>query len=648
MNHQKNTVSFLVIVIMTLSYAVSSAGDDRFDWGKISEEEWAMGAPDDYPEANAVVIFDRGEHLVGRDLINFTRHVRIKILTEAGIKEVGDLSFDYYKDDKIKGLEAHTLIRDGEKFKVEEKFEKSYGNWRSMSFAFPMLEPGCIIEFKYENRNKRWVTIDPWFFQGPIYTHYSEYKLILEEGFTYSSATVNLPSYQAHPKVERIMDWRNPRDPKLLEHVWIVENLPPIKDEPYMSFPESYMASLYNQIVSFETRYGYYPYVKGWADLGKEFIDNFLKDFMKKDGGVEEITDSLIAGIDDPLERATAIYKFVQNEIETRKDETHKFIAHDKLNEVLELKFANGSEKNLLLTKMCEYAGLDAWPVLIGNREENLFMPEMYHLRQFDRIISMINLNNTYYFLDTRSKLGRFGILPPSSRMSGGLCLDPNEPYLVRLILDNPDTRRVDRNVFVIEPDGNVTCSTEVEFCGYFAMEYGEDLEEKGREDFMKECFLDEINAPCTHNDLVVERRENGDMKMHFDYVVDDFVRKLDDLYIVNPIRFAYNENPFKSKERYFPVDFGYPFYYRNTCEIILPEGLAPEELPEPLETVINGAGFAQNCVYDGSKIIINSSFKVEKPIFIKEAYKSIQDLFDVMASSAEDQIVVSSVAANE
>lgn len=415
-----------------------------------------------------------------------------------------------------------------------------------------------------------------------------------------------------------------------------------------MNFPESYMASIYNQIVSYETRYGYYPYVKGWPELGKEFIDDYLKDFMRKDEGVEATADSIVAGIEDPLEKARAVYTYVQNEIETRKDETHKYIGHDKLREVIELKFATGSEKNLLLTKMLKYAGLDAWPVLIGNREENLFMPEMYHLRQFDRIISMINLNNTFYFLDSRSQMGKFGILPPSSRMAGGLCLDPKEPYLVRLILDNPDTHRIDRNVFVIAPDGNVTCSTDVDLSGYFAMEYGEELDSKGKEDFLKEHFLDELNVPCTHEDLKVDTQKNGDMNLHLDYSIDDFVKRLDDLLIIKPIRFAYNENPFKSEKRYFPIDFGYPFYFQNTCEIILPDGMAPEELPEPIEAVINGAGFTQNCVYDGKRILINSSLKVDKSIFIKEAYHTLKEMFATIASSAENQIAIAPVTENE
>ncbi len=648
MYYLKNVLAFLLIIFVTLSYAAYAGDDERFEWGKVSAEEWAMGAPEAFPEANAMVIFDRGGHLIGRDRIDFNRHVRIKILNEAGIEEVGNLSFGYYKDDKIKGLEAHTITPDGKKHKVKEKFEKSYGDWRTMSFAFPLLEPGCIIEFKYENRNKRWGWVDPWFFQSSIYTLYSEYRLILEEGFTYSSATVNLASYQAQPHVERIMDRRNPGAPKLLEHVWVVENSPAIKDEPYMNFPKSYMASIYNQIVSFETRYGYYPYIKGWPELGKEFIDSQLKDYLRRDDGIEKITDSIIAGIEDPLEKAKAIYNYTRNEIESREDETNPYIGHDKLSEVPELKYATASEKNLLMIKMMEFAGLDAWPVLIGSREKNLFMPEMYHLRQFDRIIGMVNLNDTFYFLDTRSKMGRFGILPPSSRMAGGLCLDSKEPYLVRLILDNPDTHRIDRNVFVVEPDGNVSCSTDVELGGYFAMEYGEELDDQGKDDFLKEHFLDELNTPCTHDDLVVESGENGEVKLHFDYAIDDFVKKLDDLLLIKPIRFAYNENPFKSENRYFPIDFGYPFSYQNTCEIILPDGMAPEELPEPKEEVVNGAGFTQNCIYDGNKIIINCTLKVEHSIFAKESYRTIQNLFAALASSLENQIAIAPVTADE
>lgn len=648
MNFRKYFTVIFLTVLFPLIYADLTADDDPYKWGKIRDEDWDIGAPADYPEADAVVVFDRGKLFIGRDGNKFKRHLRIKILTEAGVDAVGDLAISYYKDDKIKGLEAHTIFPGGDKQKVKEYFEQKHGSWRTKTFAFPMLSPGCFVELKYENRNERYVTVDPWYFQSNIYTMYSEYVLILEDGFTFSTATINLPSHLAQPKIEKIADRRDFRKPKLIKHTWVVENFPPIKDEPYMNFPESYMASIYNQIVSYQSQYGFYPYVKNWEELGKEFIDDDLDDFVRKEGDIPGLTDRIVAGINDPLEKARAVYYYVQDSIETKNTGSNRYLNLDGLRDVYEQRFANGDEKNVLLTRMLEYCGFESYPVLIGRRDENLFMPELYHWRQFSRLINMVKINNQFYFLDSRSRYGRFGILPPNSRMAGGLCLDPEGSYIVRLILDDPGTRRVDRNIIAIEPDGNVSCSTDVEIGGYFAMESSQALDKSSNEDFLKEKFLEKLDGTYTYSAPTMEKQENGDINMHFDYQVGDVVKNLDDMYIIKPIRFAYKNNPFKSRDRYFPIDFGYPFQYQNITEIIVPEGMVPEELPEPVEYVTTAAGFSQTSVFDGKRIVITSTLKIEQSVFIKEVYRSFQELFDLVASSAENQIVVAPAVANE
>ncbi len=44
----------LMVVLIILASGIPAAAE----WGKVSAEEWALGAPEDYPEANALILLD--------------------------------------------------------------------------------------------------------------------------------------------------------------------------------------------------------------------------------------------------------------------------------------------------------------------------------------------------------------------------------------------------------------------------------------------------------------------------------------------------------------------------------------------------------------------------------------------------------------
>ena len=84
------SAAFRQIIFTCLSISLLAASGHAVQFGKISDEEFALGAPEDYPEANAMIIIDYGAMEITTSNIHLDRIVRIKILTAAGIDEVGE------------------------------------------------------------------------------------------------------------------------------------------------------------------------------------------------------------------------------------------------------------------------------------------------------------------------------------------------------------------------------------------------------------------------------------------------------------------------------------------------------------------------------------------------------------------------------
>ncbi len=87
---------FLLTMILMLLIAMTVSGQD---FGDISEADLAMGAPEAYPEANALILLDHGTYNIIRWQLEIVRHRRIKILTEAGKQFAGNISIDYHSED---------------------------------------------------------------------------------------------------------------------------------------------------------------------------------------------------------------------------------------------------------------------------------------------------------------------------------------------------------------------------------------------------------------------------------------------------------------------------------------------------------------------------------------------------------------------
>ena len=326
--------TFLVMFMISITFC---SGVMAAKFGKISDKEWAQSAPADYPEANAIVLFDVADMNVTKKEIFINRHVRIKILNTGGVDEVGEQMIKYYeKYDKIKNLKAHTITSDGKKNKVKKDaiFTKSAGKWRNMTFTFPQLEAGCIVEFKYVVVSKRYFYLTPWYFQSNIYTIKSEYKVTLESGFNYDVTYQNIPRPLREPKIEERHDVRSQQKRKIQTYVWTMTNLLPIKDEPYMSAKENYLSALKFRITLFENAYVYFDYRQKWPELGKE-TQQRIDEYNNKKPELKKIAEDLTKNLASSRDKAEAIYDYVVNNYQSVKEYNYWYMSAEKIDRVV-------------------------------------------------------------------------------------------------------------------------------------------------------------------------------------------------------------------------------------------------------------------------------------------------------------------------
>ena len=102
------------------------------------------------------------------------------------------------------------------------------------------------------------------------------------------------------------------------------------------------------------------------------------------------------------------------------------------------------------------------------------------------------------------------------------------------------------------------------------------------------------------------------------------------------------SSNPFKLKERLYPVDFGYKRSVTQRINIEVPEGYEVTSLP--VETIIklpnNGGSFVYKIQHVNNTIKIYSKRLISKKIYNPEEYNNLKDFFKQIIFTENSVIV--------
>lgn len=598
-------------------------------WGKVSEEEWNLQPPADYPEAAAVVIFDRGDLSITLDDIIMDRHVRYKIFRKSDAEDVSSQELLFYDDDRVKHFKAHTILPDGDKKKVKEKFEKEVSDFKTLTFAFPNVEDGVILEYKYRLVHERYAMLDPWYFQNETYTLKSQFSATLGPGFYYRTAFVNIPPDMREPVQE------------VDAYTWTMENQLPLRDEPLAGGRTSLQRAMYFQLVAYRDHWNNIEFAQDWPEIGERVarrIDEFCGDHDCLEAAATSICgDSL--GLEA---RITQLYRFVRDSIESREDLSSTFYDDDKACDILERRFGTGIEKNTLLAALLNAQGIEAHPLFIGTRDFSGFNPDIHQLRQFNHVLCCVMSDSSRAAsLDAADRSVGYPNLPPRDLCTGGLLINGEESRAVKLThADRPSGSQI-RSIVMLDRSGAAVCSTSIKIYGYEMNRYEPYLRDSLSQQELAEKMLEDkydqfsLTSATANFDI-----EADSIQFQLVFEIPQFATVMDNNLFVNSFIFSL-ENPFEDDRRFFPVDFKYPFIEHYATNINVPDGMEIADVPPDIEHSIGGAGLVRRAFFGPTSVSTSAMLKINRAVFMPGEYRGLKKLFEIWEDSGSDQIAV-------
>ena len=297
-----------------------------------------------------------------------------------------------------------------------------------------------------------------------------------------------------------------------------------------------------------------------------------------------------------------------------------------------------------MLVGALQAAELDAQPVLLSTRAHGLPIELHPVLTSFNYVIAQVTIGTQSYLLDATDPLLIFGMLPERCINGKGRVMPNKESYWIDL---KPTHKH--RETFVVslklENDGTITGTIQNNYSGYAAMAMRKRIFSfTDRNEYVNE-FKKDLGDDVEVSNYEVKDLENFEVPLIETYTIKskafdglDQVPLLFDPFLVG----KRDSNPFKSRERTYPVDFGVPFEEIVVFSLEYPPTLLVSELPPPVALSLPNAGgrYLQEIQNPGQKVTLTSSLVIGKTVYTSAEYHFLRELYNRMIAAQNTNVV--------
>lgn len=639
---------FLNFFVIT---ATAQLSKDIPAFGKIDIADLKMNDCSFDPGAEAVYLL-RYEEVTLSAFENYTTQVlilkryRIKILKKSGFK-FSNISIDYdRKGAKVTNLEGaiYNLAADGQiKVTPIDKSDiyktKSTKKDRIISFTFPEVKEGSVIEYQFTQKIKDAYFMPTWYFQSSIPNVLSVCKV----SRSFNSLLQKKVIGEWPLEQDSLIRYPKGEDRREQDNYYVMRNVPAFIPEPFMSTSRDYRYRIDFVTAPKETSYDVLVRQSNniWLreNLWLLMHPYFGGQFGAYIPGTKKIIDS-VKKLNNVSAKIAAVYRYVKQKI--RWDQNYFLLSRD-MKDVWEEGEGTSAEINLSILNLLRKCDVTCFPVLYSTRSHGKVDYNFPSLGQFNTVnIAVVN-GKKFQLLDGTSPFLSYETPPLDVVNRTGMLIDRlnhtriNIDFNRKLLWDS---------VFVYANiDSNGILHGKI-VKKYFDLAKTVKLQNESETDEKDE---DNINLSVNISEIKADSSYQLDMENELLPLteISTFHYELpstNDFHYFSPFLFSnLSKNPFTDTARNTDVDF-----IANTSsvvhiEISLPPKIKVEELPKDKELNVtdSSVSFIFHNEIKNNTIYINCSLEINKPVFEKTQYADLRENFKIIYSLLSNPVLL-------
>ena len=592
----KLRLCFVLVIACALN--AFAAGDEAPAWLK----QAAALPTGTYPkEAKAVVLHKEQRVTVEEDgRITETTFRAVRILSREGRREAHALVGYNTESGKVRELKAWLIRPTGE--------VRVYGKLQTMEIAevdndiynehkvrvieaADDVEAGSVFGYESVSEEKTVFSQQSYGFQGQNPVTLSRFTLNLPTGWRAEGVTFN------HAKIEPTVNGAS--------YTWELRDLPYLEDEPaspsFFNLAPRLVVNLFapagkaTPLRTFAT----------WQEVARYTSELHASQLTPNDAMIAKARE-LTANAKTEFEKIQAIGKYAQSvnyisiNIDTSRGGGYR--PHTAI-DVFTKNYGDCKDKANLMRAMLKAVGIDAHPVAIFSGDPTYVKPEWASPHQFNHCIIAVKVSDatTATTVIKHPSLGRLlifdptddttqvGDLPDDEQGSWALICAADNGDLVKMPVTPPEANQLERTIEgTLDAEGNLSVTLKENTSGQAAVAERRYFKRSSPSEYVKltERWIAR-SAPGSAVAKVTHRDDAAASKfaLEVEFKTPAYAKSMrGKLLMFKAAPVSRNETPFLAKEkRTHPVVLESESF-KETTRIKLPEGFAPDEIPESLE----------------------------------------------------------------
>ncbi|TXE06847.1 DUF3857 domain-containing protein [Gelidibacter salicanalis] len=668
----KTITCLLVFLIFHWSYS------QDFRYGKVSTEELQEIQNPKDPEANATILYVN--HKTYYDYNSNDGFVqvtdvfkRIKIYNKDGFDwatETIRVRENGSKRENVVGLKATTYnLVNG---KIEETKLKKDGIFNekvnkflnNQKFTMPNIKEGSVVEFEYRITSP-YMSIDDVNLQYGIPIKELEASVRIPEYFNFNKFVNPRATYI--PKINDVQVLRTENvDSKNRTHngktstttfssnTWEFKenktevkasNVPALKNEEYVSNLNTYRTKLVWEYAFFRDPNGSYTnYATTWDEVAKTISKE--SDFggqLKQSHYFEEDVTMLLKDAKTDLEKINLIFNFVKSKV--KWNNYFGYITENGVKQAYKEGSGNVADINLMLTAMLRFAKINANPMLISTRANDI--PLFPGTGGFNYVVAAVEMQNDVIVLDATDKFSTPNVLPIHAINWQGMIVKESGTSAWYDLTPKEAVREVVILNAKINDDFTIDGKVKHQMTSFAAKDFRSKHQNFSADEKLLEVEKDKGEIEITNYDIKDQHDVHQPLVYVFDYSLKSGVEKIGDKVFVTPMLFfALKENPFKQDKRNYPIDYIYPYNDKYQVNIMIPEGYAVESMPESMVVQFNDSEgeFKYIANENGKMLQFVITIDLKQSLILPEDYADFKQFNQLMTDKQSEKIVLKKI----
>ena len=608
-----------LLALFVLFYTTANSQVTKVKYGKVSSAELEMSSYEPDSTANAVILYDNG--YFNATNFNFSRHVRIKILTKEGtswanwtLRTPSKSMIKAIVFNKDGDLITETKLDRGSIFE-----EEIVAGSLAYKFFLEGVKEGSVIDLEYSFPGLPY----EFRFQHTIPVAFCELEI-------QQSTYINFDKrfYGFHPLKT------------ISSNHWIATNVPAFVPEPYLSDYTNYITKIQFEISSITFPGFYRFYSETWDQVvtyltsSSYFLGSTSNLFLnEKAKELKEMDTTLIAKI-------TLAQKYVQENI-SWNGASRLYLTSNYTYNFKKLHSGNSAEVNLSLLFLLLKAGLPAQAVVLSTRDNGIIVPFYPSLDNLNYVVVLTSDGEKEILVDATEKHLIPGVLPERCLNGQGLIIDKSRISWIDLQTRNS----VETSIVQIKINEFDEWSAEVRTtkADYAYHEWAKKYEDfKDEQKYM--AYVDSHYPDFAIEEYSIYRHYPEKMQITETLKVNlsDYVDDLGNEVFIKPLFLLANlENPFKKDERKYPIDFAFPTEKNITMMMSIPENYLVKSIPQSIKISLpeNGGEAIVLFQQTNNNIQIQYKFRLRKSLYTEAEYQFLRNFYSAILDKVGESI---------